>query len=86
MLEFQYGFELDGKRYGWKGKELYRLPFDSPTGYKYGLKKLTLVDIGNKKGYAFGGMRKTAEQLKSITKRVDYVINNGEHPDLPFIL
>ncbi len=52
----------------------------------YSLKKITLINVGNKKGYRVATDRKTIDQLMEITEIIDfrYVINGNKSKDCPF--
>jgi len=72
------GFDYMGKRYLWKNKELYRLPFQSDLNF-YGVKKCTKW----KDGYILGSQRKSLAQLKGMNnKRIYYEIVESEY--MPF--
>lgn len=84
VKKFKYGFEYKGMNYGWNNKELYRLPSHKGKKY-YGLKKLTLIDVGNKKGYNVGRVKKPIDMiLEQMTERIDYVYCVPGKDDLPW--
>jgi hypothetical protein len=65
-IRFKYGFEYGGFLYGWKNHDLYRLP--STSGNKlYGLKKLSLITVGNGSGYHIKRQKFSITQLRDRT-------------------
>ena len=85
VKNFKYGFDYNSIKYGWLNKELYKLPQEiNMRGYS--LKKITLINVGNKKGYRVATDRKTIDQLMEITEIIDfrYVINGNKSKDCPF--
>lgn len=85
ITNFKYGFEYKSFNFGWKDKVLYRLP--SQKNLKtYPLKKLSLIEIGNKKGYRVCRDKKTIDQLMEITEVINYkyVVNGYGHRDTPY--
>lgn len=80
---FSIGFKYKGFPYGWKSGELFRLP-STKSGKKYGLKKLSLIPVGNKKGYRCMRDKLTIEQLEEITGPINVKIETPKrHKDLP---
>ena len=82
-MRFKYGFDWGGFQYGWKNHELYRLP--STSGSKsYGLKKLSLIKVGNVDGYHIKRQKFTVQQLKdkttSIEKEYDIIKDTKDVP------
>lgn len=82
VLKFKYGFEYLGFQYGWLNKELYRLPSTSGN-YHYGLKKLNIIKVGNKKGYRIKRDRMTIEQLKVRTTLIEREVAIIKDKDIP---
>ncbi len=74
---------MGGVLYGWKDKELYRLPQHIGQRF-YPLKKVNLIDVGRKKGYLIRGKRKTINQLEEITTPINFVHQKIEDKDCPF--
>lgn len=74
------GFEYAGKRYVWKGKQLYRMPFNSGVRFFGVLKCKKWLD----KGYILGSQRKSFSQLQSMTTDVDWLLPIEQHKDTPF--
>lgn len=68
---FTEGFKFEGMTYGWKGSRLFRLSFISDTGRHYTTRELTKVSVGLKKGFVVGQYRKTIEQLKELTVKLN---------------
>lgn len=84
VKKFKYGFEYKGMNYGWSNKELYRLPTVTDSGRSYGLKKLTLIDVGKQKGYNVGRDKKSLKVLEGMTEKIDYVYSVPTDDDLPW--
>ena len=82
LLKFKYGFEYLGFQYGWLNKELYRLPSTSGN-YHYGLKKLNIIKVGNKKGYRIKKQKLTIEQIKERTVLIKTEIIVVKDKDIP---
>lgn len=82
---YKYGFEYKGFNFGWKDKSLFRLPSKKNLNY-YPLKKLSLIDVGNKKGYRIMKDRKTIDQIMEITEVInyEYIINGNNSEDCPY--
>ena len=81
---FKYGFEIDGMKYSWFKKELYRLP-STINLRSYQFKKLPEILIGNKIGYRLMRKKYTIEQLKIVTIPIlEVKIIENYHNDLPF--
>jgi len=73
ILNFKYGFNHDGFLYGWQNQELYRLP--STSGNKsYGLKKLSLIPVGNVEGYRIKRQKFSIQQLLDRTDTINVKI------------
>jgi hypothetical protein len=73
------GFNYLGKVYIWHEKELYRLPFESHQRY-FGLLKCTKWNDG----YILGSVRKSINQLRSMTKDIESDFVFEQHDDMPF--
>lgn len=84
ILTFKYGFLYKGMIYGWKNKELYRLPYTNKANMNYPLKKLDQIIIGNKPGYLIGRDRKTIDQLQELTILIDKEYSIIKDEDTPF--
>ena len=82
-MDFKYGFTHKGQPYGWYKKELYRLPFTKQLR-SYSLKQLSLIKIGNKQGYRVSKDKLSLQQLKCMTKEIDFKINIFTNSDTPF--
>lgn len=82
---YKYGFEYKGMTFGWKNKELFRLP-STKNKRSYSLKKVPLITVGNKKGYRIVRDKKTIEQLMELTETINYkyVVNGKNDDDCPF--
>ena len=83
---YKYGFKYKNFNYGWYKKELYRLPSVNFKNQNFPLKKLKLIDVGNKKGYRLFRDKKTLEQLEELTEVInyEYVVNGKQSKDTPF--
>jgi hypothetical protein len=80
---FKFGFEYKNVRYGWKDKQLYRLPF-SREKRSYGLKLILMHEVKKTKCWNVCRIKKTKEQLKLLTKKVDWKIEVLRDKSLPF--
>ena len=82
---YKYGFVYKGFNFGWKDKILFRLPSEKNLNY-YPLKKLSSIDIGNKKGYRVVRDKKTIDQLMEITEVINYkyIVNGKYSKNCPF--
>ena len=79
-MRYKYGFRFDGKLYGWKNKQLYRLPQIIGKRF-YSLKKCgKWMD----KGYYLGSQRKSHDQLEAMTCFIDHEIEEIKDSDVPF--
>ena len=83
IVKFKYGFEYKGFVFGWKDKELYRLPSSSGRN-NYVLKKLKKITVGNKMGYRIKRDKLTVEQLEQKTILINKEIQKITDKDLPF--
>lgn len=81
ILNFKYGLEFNGIIYGWKDKELYRLPQMIGKRF-YPLKKCGTCFEGN--GYLLLGKRKSIKQLESMTILINKKISKVVSSDCPF--
>lgn len=87
---YKYGFDYKRFSFGWKNKELHRLPsvlsYDNGDIKSFPLKKLPLIDVGNKKGYRIVKDRKTIDQLMEMTEVINYThtVNGKQSEDTPF--
>jgi hypothetical protein len=80
IIRYTYGFEYNGILYGWKEKELYRLPQMIGKRF-YPLRKCGEWDD---KGYYLGADRKSFAQLKSMTVFINQEVHEIESSDVPF--
>ena len=83
IIRFKYGFFYKDFLYGWHQKELYRLPSNSGNK-KYGLKKLNVIQIGNKTGYRIKRDKLTINQLEQKTIVINQEISQIKDQDVPF--
>lgn len=83
-MKFNFGFIINGRKFGWSEKELYSLPFETDHGHFRALKKMKLVRIGNNYGYRFLDKPRTLKQLELLTHSVCWKIEIIQHDDLPF--
>ena len=83
-MDFQFGFEFSGVRYGWKDKKLYRLP--CVIGKRsYSLKEIKPVMVGVTKCYNVQKNKITQNKLKLLTKKVKWTVAIvEENQDCPF--
>ena len=80
IIKYKYGFEYNGKIYGWKNKELYRLP--QMIGDRF-YSKIKCAKWGDK-GYYLGADRKSHKQLKAMTYYINHEEEVIDHHDCPF--
>lgn len=79
ILEFSYGFKFNGFLYGWKDKELYRLPITRNNRH------YPLMKVGRYEGgYYVGRRMKSDKQVKSMTHFINEKVEIIESSDLPF--
>lgn len=88
IMTFDYGFEKNGFRFGWKDKdfrELYRLPSEI-NGRFYSAKKMNIIKIGKQEGYRICGKKLTLHQLESLTCLFSekIILNEFRNKNLPF--
>ena len=83
IIKYKYGFEFNGFLYGWKDKELHRLPIfkDKKT---LTFKKLKKIKVGNHFGYNVGRVKKSIKQLESMTIFINYELQTIKDKDCPF--
>jgi len=79
---FKKGFYYKGFLFGWYKKELYRLPMQQ--NYALGLKKLSVIKVGNKEGYRIATDKKTIAQCKSMSTTINKKVEILVHDDVPF--
>ena len=79
ILNFKYGFEINGISYGWHDKKLYRLPFKSGLRW-YGLKEITRKEWG----YTVGRKKIGINRLKQMTHEIDITIKIVSDNSMPF--
>jgi len=79
ILKYKYGFEFNGVLFGWKDKELYRLPQMIGKRF-YPLKKCGSYEGG----YHVCRKRKSIQQLKSMTHFINFEVEEIESSDCPF--
>lgn len=83
VIKYIYGFKFDGILYGWKDKNLYRLPQTIGKRF-YPLKELKEIEVGKKKGYLVGCKRKSISQLKDMTVFINFEYQAIKDSDCPF--
>jgi len=80
IIKYKYGFEYKGFLYGWKDKELFRLP--TTKGMRtYGLLPLKKW---NDKGYYIGRDRKSFSQIETMTNFINFEYQKIKDKDVPF--
>lgn len=80
IIRYKYGIVFRGKIYGWKNKDLYRLPQMIGNRF-YSLKKCPKwVRNGKDMGYGLGAAQKSHAQLKAMThfinREVEEIVDN----------
>ena len=83
IIKFEFGLTFDGVIYGWKRKKLYRLPQIIGKGF-YPLIELTLINVGNGKGYNLKRKKKSLKQIKDMTIFIDYKYQDIKDENCPF--
>jgi hypothetical protein len=73
IIDFKYGFEYNGFLFGWHKKELYRLPSVS-KGKSYGIKKLSIIKVGNDKGYRVKREKMSIKKIVEMTLPIEVAI------------
>ena len=68
---FREGFKFKGLTYGWKRGHLYRLPFVSEDGRHFSTQKLKKITVGNRDGFVVGQVKKSINQLKDMTVKLN---------------
>ena len=80
IRKYKYGFEYKGFLYGWKNKELIRLP--TTKGLRnYGLLRLKKW---KDKGYYVGRERKSFNQIEAMTILINFEYQKIKDNDCPF--
>ena len=79
IIKYKYGLFHNDKLYGWKDKELFRLPQKIGKSY-YGLLKCKRW----KDGFFLGADRKSKIQLEAMTIVIDKEISVVKDKDMPF--
>jgi hypothetical protein len=82
-MEFKYGFEYLGVRYGWNKKQLYRLPF-TRNKRTFELLNVKPFVIGSTTVYNVQRTKLTMNKLKQRTKEVGWSIKEFDKKDCPF--
>lgn len=82
-IYFKKGFYFKGYLYGWRKKELYRLPKVTTKGY-YTLMKLKKCKVGNSEGYNIARSKKSLKQLEAFTTDINYIYEKITDEDCPF--
>ena len=83
-MEFKFGFEVDGIRYGWNLKKLYKLPLASKKR-SYSLREVLPHKIGDKTKrtfYTINLKKMSLNKLRNLTKQVDWKVDladSSEH-------
>ena len=82
-MEFLYGFEYKGVRYGWSNKTLYRLPYVK-NKRSYGFKEIPYYVFKSTRVYNIQRNKLTINRLETLTKKVNWIHEEVKHPDVPF--
>ena len=79
IIKYKYGVEFEGVLYGWKDKQLYRLP------QMIGKRFYALRKCGEwEKGFIIGRKRKSLHQLRAMTIFINYELQEISDKDCPF--
>lgn len=81
-MNFSFGFEINGIKYGWNNRNLYRLPYER-NGKAFALRKIIAGRIGVTTVFAIRGKKRTIGNLKTITVPVEWSVNNYSNKDVP---
>lgn len=68
----EFGFEFNGRKYGYFHKELYQLPYTSHNGAYYDLRKIPIQEHEKTPHYRLGKSWKSYNTIKPLIKKVDY--------------
>ena len=82
-MEFIYGFEYKEIRYGWSNKKLYRLPYFK-NKRSYSFKEIPCYVFKSTRVYNVQRDKLTINRLETLTKKVNWVYEKINHPDVPF--
>jgi hypothetical protein len=82
-MQFNYGFEYMGVRYGWNKKQLYRLPFIR-NKRSFNLLLVKPFVIGSTTVYNIQRTKVTINRLKKLTKDVSWELELVSVVDCPF--
>lgn len=82
-MEFKYGFIYKGVRYGWKDKNLYRLPFER-NKRTFGLKQIPQYVFKSTQVYNIQRDKLTILKLKERTVNVNWTVEEIEDNEIPF--
>jgi len=82
-MQFNYGFEYKNVKYGWNQKQLYRLPFYN-SKRTYQLKLIKPIVIGSTTCYNIQRNKITINRLKTLTEKVNWVVDYPTENICPF--
>ena len=85
-MRYIKGFTYMNKPYGWKYKQLYKLPYKHPKINRwYNLLKVAKWEVNGKHiGFILGNHKKSFKQLYEMTHDIDVEIKESECKDVPF--
>lgn len=82
-IEFKFGFEFRGRRYGFYEKNLYRLPFINGMRH-YPMRIIPKISVGNLPGYRCCREKISINKIKALLKNVDWKEKVFREDKLPF--
>lgn len=82
IIRYKHGFEVNGYMYGWRNKNLYRLPQVVKKRF-YPLKKIKQIKVGSSKGYHVGRVKKSMSQLEAMTILINFKHQRITDKDCP---
>lgn len=81
-MVFSYGFELNGIKYGWHRRHIYRLPYHDGKRF-FSLREIKPFRTGTAVCYNIKKVKYTMGRLKTLTTKVQWEVNNISNQDVP---
>ena len=83
IVNYEYGITFNGFVYGWKDRKLFRLPQVINKRF-LPLKELSVINVGNNKGYLLNQKRLSMKQLQSMTGIINFKVEKITSKECPF--
>ena len=83
IVNYEYGITFNGFVYGWKDRKLFRLPQVINKRF-LPLKELSMINVGNNKGYLLNQKRLSMKQLQSMTGIINFKVEKITSKECPF--